>query len=112
VLALYQKVPLPPPKFFSPPTSLLAPPENRLGNDRGAEEILAHPLFKDINTRAIREMTAPFVPQLSSETDLSYFDREGLEEEKLPLSPSFKPASSRVEGFTFKMPSTGVIKNV
>lgn len=38
-------------------------PEKRMGSKAGAEEIKAHPFFKDINWALIRHGSPPFIPR-------------------------------------------------
>jgi len=58
---------------------LLCEQENRLGIN-GVEEIKAHPFFKGVDWNNLRMQRAPFIPQLSSPIDTSYFDEYALEE--------------------------------
>ncbi|KAL7637343.1 UNVERIFIED_CONTAM: hypothetical protein RMT77_012069 [Armadillidium vulgare] len=58
---------------------LVKDPHKRLGGGSGdAKEIMAHPFFDRVNWKAIEEkkVTPPFKPQVTSETDVSYFDIE------------------------------------
>lgn len=41
-------------------------PEKRLGSKRGAEDIKAHPWFKDLDFNMLRHDPPPFVPQSSA----------------------------------------------
>jgi len=52
---------------------LVTVPEARLGLN-GAEEIKKHPFFKGVEWDNIRYTKAPFIPELSSEWDIRYFD--------------------------------------
>ena len=52
---------------------LLCDPEDRIGTN-GVEEIKNHPYFSSINWDLLRTSPAPFVPELSDETDTRYFD--------------------------------------
>eukprot|EP00027_Filamoeba_sp_ATCC50430_P011070 CAMPEP_0168549642 /NCGR_PEP_ID=MMETSP0413-20121227/5211_1 /TAXON_ID=136452 /ORGANISM="Filamoeba nolandi, Strain NC-AS-23-1" /LENGTH=963 /DNA_ID=CAMNT_0008580041 /DNA_START=109 /DNA_END=3000 /DNA_ORIENTATION=- len=52
---------------------LLSPASTRLGKKGGCSEIQAHPYFSRIDWSALRELTPPFVPKLTSPTDTSYF---------------------------------------
>lgn len=52
---------------------LICKPEVRLGKG-GATELLKHPYFSKIDIPNIRKKQPPFVPRLSSDEDLSYFD--------------------------------------
>lgn len=42
---------------------LVKNPQKRLGAQRGAEEIKAHPFFKGINWALLRQEKPPFVPK-------------------------------------------------
>ncbi|KAJ3052465.1 Serine/threonine-protein kinase [Rhizophlyctis rosea] len=59
--------------FFKP--RLLCDGEHRLK----AAEIRAHPFFRGLDWEALRRMRSPFVPQLKSITDTSYFPTEDLQ---------------------------------
>lgn len=48
--------------------------EQRIGREHGVEEIKKHPFFKGIDWDNIRKMQAPFLPNLKSKEDVSYFD--------------------------------------
>ncbi|CAG8474867.1 11277_t:CDS:2 [Racocetra fulgida] len=63
---------------------LICAPEQRLGQ-RGADEIKSHPFFAGVDWETIRNIEAPFVPNLKSITDTSYFPTEDLE--KIPDTP-------------------------
>ena len=54
-------------------------PENRLGRN-GIDEIKKHPFFKGFDWDNILKLEPPFVPKLSSPTDIKYFDK--IEENK------------------------------
>ena len=56
---------------------LIVDPTKRLGNgENGSENIKNHKFFNGINWNDAwnRKITPPFVPKLSNETDLRYFD--------------------------------------
>jgi len=63
---------------------LICAPEQRLGR-HGAEEIKVHPFFAGVDWETIRSIEAPFVPNLKSITDTSYFPTEDLD--KIPEQP-------------------------
>ena len=63
---------------------LITSPEQRLGR-HGADEIKSHPFFAGVNWDTIRQIEAPFEPQLTSITDTSYFPTEDLD--KVPEQP-------------------------
>jgi cell cycle protein kinase DBF2 len=52
-------------------TKLVAAKENRFKN---INEIHSHEYFAEVDFAGLREQTAPFVPELDSETDAGYFD--------------------------------------
>ena len=52
---------------------MVSQPESRLGV-HGVEEIKKHPFFKGIDWNNIRNMKAPFIPQLKNDYDTHYFD--------------------------------------
>jgi len=60
---------------------LLCEQETRLGIN-GVEELMAHPFFKGINWNTLRNQRSPFIPQLSSPIDTSYFDDYPLEDDE------------------------------
>jgi len=66
-------------------TKLITPASQRIGKT-GIDEVKRHPWFADFDWDAIREMEPPFIPNLESENDTSYFPTEepiaqaGLEE--------------------------------
>lgn len=51
---------------------LMCGQEDRLGKN-GVDEIKAHPFFEGINWEKLQETAAPYVPQLTDETDTSHF---------------------------------------
>jgi protein-serine/threonine kinase len=53
---------------------LLTDPENRLGRN-GTDEIKNHRWFSDVNWSELKNSTAPFIPDLDSDTDTKYFDK-------------------------------------
>ena len=53
--------------------------ENRLGMN-GVHEIKAHPFFEGIDWKKMRNVEAPFIPDLVSDEDCSRFDK--FEEEE------------------------------
>ncbi|RGB35145.1 kinase-like domain-containing protein [Rhizophagus diaphanus] len=63
---------------------LICAPEQRLGR-HGAEEIKVHPFFAGVDWDTIRSIEAPFVPNLKSITDTSYFPTDDLD--KIPEQP-------------------------
>ena len=48
--------------------------EQRLGS-KGADEIKKHPFFKNFDWNKIKEMKAPFIPELDNDWDTKYFDK-------------------------------------
>ena len=67
---------------------LMCEPEGRLGRF-GAGEIKAHPFFKGIDWDRLRLMKAPFIPELRSITDTSYFPLDDLKAVPLELFKEF-----------------------
>ena len=70
-------------------------PSQRLGSNKGAEEIKNHPWFKSFNWEKLinREIEAPFVPILSNDTEVTYFDKEFIE------TPIYSPKSENLSIF-------------
>jgi len=68
--------------------SLIADREHRLGA-HGVEEIWNHPFFKlySIEPATLRDLPPPFVPELTSELDISYFDDGPLGRTPYPPAP-------------------------
>ena len=52
---------------------MVSQPESRLGV-HGVEEIKKHPFFKGIDWNNMRNMKAPFIPELKNDYDTHYFD--------------------------------------
>ena len=69
---------------------LVKNPKQRLGGGPDdAKEIMAHPFFASINWTDLvqKRITPPFKPQVTSDTDTRYFDRE-FTGESVELTPS------------------------
>ncbi|XP_053671840.1 RAC serine/threonine-protein kinase [Anopheles nili] len=69
---------------------LVKNPKQRLGGGpEDAKEIMAHPFFASINWTDLlhKRITPPFKPQVTSDTDTRYFDRE-FTGESVELTPS------------------------
>lgn len=64
---------------------LITAPENRLGRN-SANEIKDHPFFAGVDWSTIRQIDAPFIPQLKSITDTSYFPTEDYQD--VPETPA------------------------
>jgi serine/threonine kinase 38 len=77
--------------------------ENRLGIN-GAAEIKAHPFFAGVDWQRIQETRAPWIPQLSSDQDVSNFDKFEENEPFYPIAPKKKKIRKdpNFVGFTFK----------
>ncbi|KAK4051784.1 Serine/threonine-protein kinase [Microbotryomycetes sp. JL221] len=78
--------------------------DQRLGKS-GAEEIKNHPFFAGVDWTTIRNIESPFIPQLRSLTDTSYFPTEDLGD--VPEQPTTnEPAPSSNDlaflGYTFR----------
>ena len=54
-----------------------------MGSQNGIEEIKSHPFFASIDFDLIeqKKLPAPFIPDLTNETDVQYFDEEFTNEE-------------------------------
>ncbi|PWN39594.1 kinase-like protein [Ceraceosorus guamensis] len=80
-------------------------PENRLGRN-GATEIKEHPFFAGVDWDSIRAIDAPFVPQLKSVTDTSYFPTEDYQDvPDVPAGADVGPGATRdlaFLGYTFR----------
>ena len=80
---------------------MISDPNKRLGKN-GADEIKAHPFFKDVDLEYIRDtMKPPFVPEIKNDYDTKYFETFNIEE---PFYPPIKKISKRKDfeylGFT------------
>ncbi|XP_064292905.1 serine/threonine-protein kinase Genghis Khan isoform X2 [Plodia interpunctella] len=75
---------------------LICSSENRLGKN-GLQDFKAHPWFAGLDWENLREMQAPFVPDVSSPTDTSNFD---VDDTDIRLSEAVPPpqASSAFSG--------------
>ena len=90
---------------------LITNPKKRLGwGPGGAEKIKSHPFFKDVDwEKALnKELMPPFIPNLSNELDLKYFDK-GFTDERVESYEEEEPSSQNVifKGFTFVTESYG-----
>ena len=84
---------------------LCVDPKNRLGNQvNDAQEIKAHPFFKDVNWDDYlnKKVPVPFKPEFENELDLKYFNR-GFNEEYVTIKPttSRSRAGSEYKGFSY-----------
>ena len=70
---------------------LIKPYNKRLGKN-GVEEIKAHPFFNGIDWDNIRNIKAPFIPDLKSNYDTKYFDNFS---EKEPFYPNNEKKNKR-----------------
>ncbi|KAF3930422.1 Phototropin-2 [Dactylellina cionopaga] len=64
---------------------LITSADKRLGR-HGAEEIKRHPFFAGVDWNSLRQVDAPFKPQLKSMTDTTYFPTDDLE--NVPDAPA------------------------
>ena len=80
-------------------------PSDRIGA-RGVDEIKSHPFFAGVDWDYLFESEAPWVPDLSCETDTSNFDKFEETEPFYPSDHSSKKKRNRKDinfvGFTFK----------
>ncbi|GAA6058054.1 hypothetical protein JCM3770_002946 [Rhodotorula araucariae] len=67
--------------------------DQRLGRN-SADEIKSHPFFAGVDWATIRNIESPFIPQLRSLTDTSYFPTEDLNDVPEQPSPSAADAGS------------------
>ena len=81
--------------------------KDRLGQNDGVNEILAHPFFKGLDTQALlqKQIEAPFVPQIKDIKDIGNFDPEvtmqGLAESIVPRADKelVKKKADAFQGF-------------
>ena len=52
---------------------LICDAECRLGRN-GVDEIKAHPFFKDVDWERMKEVKAPYIPEVKNETSNEHFD--------------------------------------
>ena len=82
---------------------MVSQPESRLGV-HGVEEIKKHPFFKGIDWNNIRNMKAPFIPQLKNDYDTHYFDTFQEQEPFYPPINTMKTKQRKdvnYAGYTF-----------
>ena len=82
---------------------MVAPAESRLGI-HGVEEIMKHPFFKGLNWNNIRNMKAPFIPDIKNDYDTHYFDTFPEQEPFYPPIESSKAKQRKdvnYAGYTF-----------
>ena len=73
----------------------------RLGLN-GAEEIKRHPFFRGLDWDNIRNLKAPFIPELENEYDTHYFDHFKIKEPFYPQEKKKKRKDIEYLGFTYK----------
>ena len=76
------------------PCSLITSADKRLGR-HGADEIKAHPFFAGVDWNTLRNIEAPFRPQLKSIVDTSYFPTDELE--GIPKAPDMGAGGAPVD---------------
>ena len=74
---------------------------NRLGKN-GSEEIKAHPFFKGVNWKKIKEMKPPFIPQLKNDYDVKYFEKLTSKEPFYPDLNNKKRKDADFIGYTYR----------
>ncbi|CAL4060084.1 unnamed protein product, partial [Meganyctiphanes norvegica] len=84
---------------------LICSSEQRLGKN-GIEDYKSHPWFTGVDWVAMRDSTAPYIPEVSSPTDTSNFDVDDSESRSQdPCPPPANPAFSALHlpfvGFSF-----------
>ena len=82
---------------------MVSQPESRLGV-HGVEEIKKHPFFKGIDWNNIRNMKAPFIPELKNDYDTHYFDTFQEQEPFYPPINTMKTKQRKdvnYAGYTF-----------
>ena len=82
---------------------MVSQPESRLGV-HGVEEIKKHPFFKGIDWNNIRNMKAPFIPELKNDYDTHYFDTFQEQEPFYPPINTMKAKQRKdvnYAGYTF-----------
>eukprot|EP01114_Cavostelium_apophysatum_P001792 TRINITY_DN11564_c0_g1_i1.p1 TRINITY_DN11564_c0_g1~~TRINITY_DN11564_c0_g1_i1.p1 ORF type:complete len:731 (+),score=239.96 TRINITY_DN11564_c0_g1_i1:286-2478(+) len=96
---------------------LLCDPDQRIGK-LGYKEILQNEYFSGVPIDDLKTLKPPFVPQLESEHDLSYFDSEvcaQLAEEPVSREMSALMAGNMndhaLQGFTFRRPTKSASAN-
>jgi serine/threonine kinase 38 len=84
---------------------LVCDANDRLGKN-GVAEIKAHPFFSSVDWDRLREKRAPYIPELSGETDTSNFDRYEETEPFYPADAEGKKRRKRKDinfiGYTYK----------
>ncbi|KAF3918519.1 Phototropin-2 [Orbilia brochopaga] len=84
--------------------SLITSADKRLGRN-GAEEIKAHPFFAGVDWNSLRNIDAPFKPQLKSMTDTTYFPTDDLE--NVPDAPAVAAMRAAQQQGTLQPPGPG-----
>ncbi|KAK6335503.1 Serine/threonine-protein kinase [Orbilia brochopaga] len=84
--------------------NLITSADKRLGRN-GAEEIKAHPFFAGVDWNSLRNIDAPFKPQLKSMTDTTYFPTDDLE--NVPDAPAVAAMRAAQQQGTLQPPGPG-----
>jgi protein-serine/threonine kinase len=70
------------------------------------QKIQKHPFFRGIDWSQLRQLRAPFIPQLNSITDTSYFPTEELNKvpDVVPMETFSEPSGKDLAfvGYTYK----------
>jgi serum/glucocorticoid-regulated kinase 2 len=83
-------------------------PKNRLGYN-GCSDLKEHPFFADVDWEDVinKRLDPPYKPYLSSDMDLSHFERTFTEQSiDFINTESYKDEENKYEGFTYVKPSS------
>lgn len=71
----------------------LRPPAERLGADKGLDEVMTHPFFAGVNWGELQYQEPPFLPELEGPLDTGYFPSADSEVEKYIMQSQVFEAS-------------------